>query len=63
MKTIYLLWDGGSEDGRGTPDYAGMTDNIDEAREHFNICKDDPYCTGRVDIVTAVEYRVFTEED
>jgi hypothetical protein len=63
---IYLLWDGGSDDVEGTADYAdyaGFTDNIYEAREHYNLCKDDPYCLGYVDIVTATEHRRFTEDD
>ena len=46
--TWYLLYDGSSTDGRGTPDYVGRTTDKSVAEKHANRCSENPYCTGYV---------------
>ncbi len=52
METWYLLFDGISADGRGEGRYIGRTTDKEVARKHYMKCANDPYSTGRVDIVT-----------
>jgi len=53
MKEVwYLLFDGDSPDGRGTPAYAGRTLDVKKAMAHHQKCKADPYCTGYTVIVS-----------
>lgn len=52
MKTWYLLYDGSSADGRGTPRYIGRTLDIGVAMDHYEKCESSPYCTGKVIIIT-----------
>lgn len=58
MDTWFLLFDGVSPDGMGQPDYVGRTTDKKKARDHYEECKDDPYCTGKVMIVTDASYTV-----
>jgi len=48
-KAIYLLYDGDSPDGRGTPDYIGKTTSKERARKHLIKVKRNPYSTGKVE--------------
>lgn len=54
MKTWYLLYDGSSADGRGTPRYIGRTLDKVVAERHYKKCENDPYCTGKVIIITDI---------
>ncbi len=49
---IYLLYDGISADGRGDPKYIGWTTDKAAAENHKKKCLEDPYCTGRVRVIT-----------
>ena len=48
----FLLYDGQSEDGRGTGKYIGRTLDPKLALEHQYKVKANPYSTGKVDVVT-----------
>ena len=52
MDPWFILYDGTSPDGRGSPQFCGRTTDPIEARKHFLKCDSDPYSTGRVRIVT-----------
>ena len=53
--TWYLLYDGSSPDGRGTPRYIGRTRNKLVAKKHYKDISKDPYSTGGVEYVTKTE--------
>jgi hypothetical protein len=46
--TLYVLYDGESEDGMGHPKYYKRTTDKQEAMEHWKKCKEDPYSIGEV---------------
>lgn len=48
----FILYDGSSEDGMGSPQFSGRTTSVRIAKAHFIKCKADPYCTGKVQVVT-----------
>lgn len=52
MKTIYLLFDGSSEDGRGTPSFIEATEDRIKALSHYQKVTDNPYSTGYVQVLT-----------
>lgn len=51
-ETWYLLYDGDSVDGMGHAKYAGRTCIFVDALSHYLKCKNNPYSTGYVEIVT-----------
>ena len=51
-ETLYLLFDGTSEDGRGDGTYCGRTTDKSVARKHYDECKSNPYSVGKVIVVT-----------
>lgn len=55
-KAIYLLFDGDSVDGRGSPQYSGKTEDYSKAKAHYEKCGDNPYSTGKVMILTDHEF-------
>lgn len=57
-ETWYLLFDGQSEDGRGSPSYIGRTTDKWKAKAHFDHCNMNPYSTGKVVIVTDEKYEM-----
>jgi len=61
METWYLLFDGDSPDGMGSPDYIGRTLDKDKAQAHHDKCRENPYSTGKVVVVTDKEYKLFHE--
>jgi hypothetical protein len=46
--TWYILYDGSSVDGRGNSDFYKRTTDKQEAIEHWEKCRNDPYFTGKV---------------
>ncbi len=44
----FKLYDGTSEDGRGTGEYVKTTTNVNEAKRHYEKIYNDPYSTGKV---------------
>lgn len=51
--TIFLLYGGESEDGRGTGIYKGFTEDENEAYEFYkDKIQNNPYSTGRVVKIT-----------
>lgn len=52
MNTVYLLFDGESIDGTGTPAFLRATENKEEAIEHLRECRKSQYCYGRIQILT-----------
>ena len=51
-ETLYLLFDGTSEDGRGDGTYCGRTTDKSVARKHYDECESNPYSVGKVIAVT-----------
>ena len=52
METWFLLYGGNSSDGRGQGVYCGRTIDKHRAKKHYDSCKDNPYSTGKVVIVS-----------
>ena len=48
----FILYDGQSPDGRGQPQFCGRTTSVRIAKAHFIKCNSNPYCTGKVQVVT-----------
>jgi hypothetical protein len=46
--TWYILYDGESVDGRGNPKFVKRTTDKQEAIEHLEYCKKNPYSCGKV---------------
>ena len=55
METWYVLFDGDSEDGRGNAYFVKRTTNKEEAKRHYEKCKNDFYSTGYVQYITDKE--------
>jgi len=51
-ETWFLLYDGQSEDGRGSGYYYGRTTDVNVAKQHWEKIKNNPYSTGKVVAVT-----------
>ena len=49
--TLFLLYSGTSEDGRGSANYAGRTTDKAKAKKHYEKCIKNPYSTGYVVIL------------
>lgn len=52
METWFLLYDGQSEDGRGSGQYIGRTTDKEYAKSHYDRVTKNPYSTGNVVVVT-----------
>ena len=52
----FLLFDGESEDGRGSASYIGRTLSVKLAYAHTLQCKANPYSTGYTVIITNNQY-------
>ncbi len=64
MENWYLLYDGESVDGWGTPDDLTSTTDKKVALQHYKNCKKNPYSIGKVVVVTDdKQYMVFRESD
>lgn len=50
--TWFLLFEGSSVDGRGSPKYVGRTIDKHAARTHYINVKNNPYSIGKVEIIT-----------
>ena len=62
--TWYILYDGNSVDGTGSPDFYKRTTDKQEAKEHWKKCKSNPYSTGRVVAYTDTkQIRIIAEYD
>jgi hypothetical protein len=59
----YLLFGGTSDDGAGPGKYIGRTTDYEEAREHYEECKRNPYSVGYVMIVTDTRYDRAWDQD
>ena len=57
-ETWFLLFAGESEDGLGSGKYVGRTTDAKVAEAHFRKIQDNPYSTGRVNIVTEDDYSI-----
>jgi hypothetical protein len=55
MGPWYLLLDGTSEDGMGSPRYKERTLEPAVARMHLRRCRKDPYNVGKVVVITDTE--------
>lgn len=62
MRKIFLLFSGQSVDGRGEPEYTGVTEDASAALKHFKRCRKSPYATGKVMILTEKEFKVASNE-
>lgn len=51
-ETWFLLFDGSSPDGRGSAEFKMRTLDKEIALRHWKRCKDNPYSTGYVLIIT-----------
>ena len=63
LKVTYLLYDGDSPDGRGTPKLTGQTTNKERARKHLLKTKNDPYPTGKVERLCGKNKDLVWDED
>ena len=63
MEEWFLLYDGSSVDGRGSPDYFGRTKDRKLAMEWLKERETNPYSIARVMIITDTEERyIFRHE-
>ena len=51
-ETWFLLYNGESEDGRGSGKYCTRTTDVNVAKQHWVEIKNNPYSTGKVVAVT-----------
>jgi len=54
--TLFLLYSGTSEDGRGSANYSGRTTDKAKAKKHYDKCSSNPYSTGYVLIIPSGEH-------
>lgn len=64
METLYLLYDGYSEDGMGSGKYCGRTTSKAIAKKHWDEIQHSPHSTGKVVAITDTEEkRIWKEND
>ena len=60
--TWYILYDGESVDGTGSPDFYKRTTDKEVAKKHWEECQKNPYSTGKVVAYTdEKEHRIVWE--
>lgn len=60
----YILYDGDSGDGKGTPTYYGRTTDKEVAKEHWKKCESSFYSIGKVVAFTDTkQYTIHFDSD